>query len=428
MLSSFVGLRRRDRDASAKNGGRRGRANQGNSDRAETKNSESRSVTSGSQVVVVNSSSATNTSSTTSTSTRRVSQQQQTIQTDKSRIWRSAIDAKTGRTYYYDVLTRETQWRKPIELASEEERLAMERKEQKQKEFFAAMEENILRNLANGSYTPPLSTDLTEGEERDGLGQLKAIETTVGSSDITMLTQKPSRAVRTISSMDQHVLAELTRVEKENIQMLSMSASSSLKIHQIEVSPTSVIIMPNNNSFDYADHNKLVRTPSDSATVSSSDDEDEKERAIAEVERVANAMAQLDDLSPSTHGSKESRNESSSTVSCHLAKPSLRKRNTCSTLYVGSTMSAPDKDATIKCICGVYRAHILQAVSGSKSNSKKTSFEEYEIFRDVTHLGKNDPVPYTAIPSLEDISSFFSGSICQVTNGIGLHYYVSDIR
>jgi hypothetical protein len=112
MLSSFVGLRRRDRDASAKNGGRRGRANQGNSDRAETKNSESRSVTSGSQVVVVNSSSATNTSSTTSTSTRRVSQQQQTIQTDKSRIWRSAIDAKTGRTYYYDVLTRETQWRK----------------------------------------------------------------------------------------------------------------------------------------------------------------------------------------------------------------------------------------------------------------------------------------------------------------------------
>jgi hypothetical protein len=257
---------------------------------------------------------------------------------------------------------------KPIELASEEERLAMERKEQKQKEFFAAMEENILRNLANGSYTPPLSTDSTEGEERDGLGQLKAMETTVGSSDITKVTQKPSRAVRTISSMDQHVLAELTRVEKENIQMLSMPASSSLKIHQIEVSPTSVIIMPNNTSFDFADHTKLVRTPSDSVTVSSSDDEDEKERAIAEVERVANAMAQLDDLSPSTHGSKESRNESS-TVSCLLVKPSLRKRNTCSTLYVGSTMSAPDKDATIKvkkhntCVpsffCGSPYTHFL---------------------------------------------------------------------
>jgi hypothetical protein len=146
------------------------------------------------------------------------------------------------------------------------------------------------------------------------------------------------------------VLAELTRVEKENIQMLSMPASSAQKIQQFEVSPTSVIIMSNNGTFDFADHTKIVRTLSDSVTVSSSDDEDEKERALAEVERVANAMAQLDDLSPSTQGSKESRNESSSSsaASCNLAKPSLRKRNTCGTLYVGSTMSAPDKDATIK--------------------------------------------------------------------------------
>lgn len=112
MLSSFVGLRRRDRDATAKNGGRRGRPNQGHSDRAEAKDSESRSKASGTQDGV-NSSSTANTSSTSSsTSTLRVSQQQQALQTEKSRIWRSAIDAKTGRTYYYDVLTRETQWRK----------------------------------------------------------------------------------------------------------------------------------------------------------------------------------------------------------------------------------------------------------------------------------------------------------------------------
>lgn len=62
---------------------------------------------------------------------------------------------------------------------------------------------------------------------------------------------------------------------------------------------------------------------------------------------------------------------------------------------------------SLQCICGVYRAHILQAVSGSKSNGKITSFEEYEIFRDVSHSGRNDPVPSTAIPSLEDIVSFF---------------------
>ena len=39
-----------------------------------------------------------------------------------ARVWRSAKDPKTGRTYYYDVLTRETRWTKPRELQGEAER------------------------------------------------------------------------------------------------------------------------------------------------------------------------------------------------------------------------------------------------------------------------------------------------------------------
>ena len=54
------------------------------------------------------------TSSSSATMTRPVPvrSHQQKVEHDQSRIWRSAIDPKTGRTYYYDVLTRETQWRK----------------------------------------------------------------------------------------------------------------------------------------------------------------------------------------------------------------------------------------------------------------------------------------------------------------------------
>jgi len=42
-------------------------------------------------------------------------------------------------------------------------------------------------------------------------------------------------------------------------------------------------------------------------------------------------------------------------------KPPLVKRNTCGTLYVGSTMSAPDKDATIK-VCISYVGFFSQFV------------------------------------------------------------------
>jgi WW domain len=64
--------------------------------------------------------------------------------------WKSAVDPRTGRTYYYHELTRETQWRKPMDLASNDEKKAMEDKERKQKDFFSAMEANILASMSQG--------------------------------------------------------------------------------------------------------------------------------------------------------------------------------------------------------------------------------------------------------------------------------------
>ena len=66
--------------------------------------------------------------------------------------WKEAIDPKSGRTYFYDRRNRETQWRKPLCLASPTERQDMIDNENKQKSFFEEMEANVLRRDFSECY------------------------------------------------------------------------------------------------------------------------------------------------------------------------------------------------------------------------------------------------------------------------------------
>lgn len=84
--------------------------------------------------------------------------------------------------------------------------------------------------------------------------------------------------------------------------------------------------------------------------------------------------------------------------------------------YVGSTMSTPDSDATLKCICGVYRAHILNA-----EREGGDDHQDYRIFNDLesqqrssqqkrtSKKGFNAPVfvVMPPAPALEEITAFF---------------------
>lgn len=132
--------------------------------------------------------------------------------------WKSAQDPNTGRTYYYHEITRETQWRKPPELASEAERKAMEEKERKQKDFFAAMEANILNSLSQGQVpgTPTLAT----------MERRKSSRRPVERPEL----------VRTISTMDDIVLKNMIQRQPSfrNIPKSALSKTASLNPNDFE--------------------------------------------------------------------------------------------------------------------------------------------------------------------------------------------------
>jgi hypothetical protein len=64
-------------------------------------------------------------------------------------IWKSAIDSSSGKTYYYDAISRKTQWQKPAILKATEKR---KKKEQMRiaRKFFNEMEKNIINSMAKG--------------------------------------------------------------------------------------------------------------------------------------------------------------------------------------------------------------------------------------------------------------------------------------
>jgi len=88
-----------------------------------------------------------------------------------------------------------------------------------------------------------------------------------------------------------------------------------------------------------------------------------------------------------------------------IVRSDLKRRNTCGTIYVGTTMSAPDKDATIKCVCGVIRTHILSSEHDAEYNPHTSAFK---VFHDLKSE-QNDKTTSSPVPSLDEITRFYRG-------------------
>lgn len=310
------------------------------------------------------------------------------INVSGKRQWKTAVDPKTGRTYYYDAITLETQWRKPLELTTIEERENIQRKEKQQLNFFKAMERNILLNLQHGK----LPGEAIEGQQsthhqgqrrqsRGSLGEVpsyrsstassrnKSIRPKVPSTSLPPLRKPKHINVRTISTMGKNIEEELTKVIKSNKNQESHHES-----------PNSVVT-PSILS------EQFIQT-----WVSSGAEHDQEvsQRGLQidiDKSSLDNSVSWSFDSCSSI--SSDSTNSPSKKSTKQISKPNpiSTRRNTCSTLYLNSTMSAPDVEATIKCVCAVYRAHLLQSVKDEKYS---VTSDAYNVFNDYNDYYSRD--------------------------------------
>lgn len=398
----------------------------------------------------------------------------------KPRTWKSAIDPKTKRTYYYDSISRQTQWSKPIELASEKERRAIEEKELRQKNFFAVMEANIMKNIAVGSLAPDSTSSSGSGSndsrnsktssfedfelQEESIGEM-ATDSSLSLTEQSKGTLLPkdmkpvSRPVRTISSMGDAMLAELVKTDAKvspnavlaflheplslnrpaNLGGVSSKSDASVRCgesfqHTLVSHLQSSFPPPTKHGSPLSDCNSQ-RSDGGDGKVKTSDED----RAVDKFLRTAEEMAALTPTCGATHTAIDGEQGAPTNLDASLPSTSglpklpkgvLRYRNTCGTIHVSSTMSDPDKDATIKCVCGVYRAHILQAAREEAQSGLDAAvrFDEYDVFNDFSgqRSARIEP-PRNAtdsiasgvvsmsfnsvesmVPSLDDITEFYS--------------------
>ncbi|GMH65608.1 hypothetical protein TrRE_jg2772, partial [Triparma retinervis] len=289
-----------------------------------------------------------------------------------SATWRAAIDPATSRTYYYNTETRATQWRKPLELCTPGERKQIEEKSNT----------SNAQNFNNTNLPHP--------------------------------------------SLD----------DSANANQIASLASSAGDIRQMQSFRSLTINNNNNNNTNNNNNNN-----NNSASLNrqaSYDSQDSIDEAYAKNNANGLTGGGLSSSSSTAGPTPPLLNSSTDTPSPLqmmgvpdaevFRPPLLQHRNSGSTLFVGSTMSAPDTHGMIACVCGLFRAHMVQYANeeakGLLTGSFEGVFPQYDIFNDkeyskVGTIEEKDEVDreetkitkeeiISRVPSLKEVTKFFA--------------------
>lgn len=342
-------------------------------------------------------------------------------------VWKAAQDPMTGRTYYYDAVTRRTQWEKPAEVRQmEKQKKAQRRKRDRQ--FFQEMEVNILKSLRRGEVIPGIPK--------------ASLEPTGPPLEPRNANPLGARNFRTLSRMDDTILAELRDdvVSPEEFDR-AMQAHQSTRTRPRSSSrgrPPLPGPSRSSRSERSRSRSRSQRQPVDaSATDANKTESNEPSRVVRTnsggppLPRSGSPRNSVNGKPPQQPKSDENTAGPEGEAGAQLLDGTIKaeiqalsekssavvnknhvRRNTGGTIYVDGTMSNPDVEATIKCVCGVYRAHLVQASEERNKHSPVSVMNkplDLEIFHDRYHL----PTSWThntqtdSLPSLADIVGFY---------------------
>ena len=278
------------------------------------------------------------------------------------------------------------------------------RRERKRKDFafFREMEANIRASLDRGELIPntPLAATEKEGPPKEPLA----------------LLPKPAR-VRTISGMNEHILAQL-RDDNENTEQRGESHIP--ESYRPPGAPAGPPLkgrppLPRKNSSlssSSLDPDPFVLSPE----VTSRSECLTPNAANTEVDSLQGEFLLDEPLLDESAAERLPLESSITTNSTGLARPAPLsahiRRNTGGTLFVKSTMENPDIKATIQCVCGVYRAHIVQSAKRMSEGSPVSTNSlhiDSDVFRDdyEHHEPPRNKKHVLPIPTLHDIESFY---------------------
>ena len=306
--------------------------------------------------------------------------------------WRSTVDPKSGRTYYYHKLTKETRWDKPDEMCDPEERREKQRLRQGTVDFFRSMEKSITGKIEAGwkseieantrdqlslsSEFAMLTTDFGEVHQFNPDIDVRALSPRNLSPSTTNresfrvrstsgLNINGSRFVRTFSSMDDEML-ELFRNSRGGDRRTLRSYSRDLK---------------DDGSYDVGRNSSPTFAgfymDADAKESSTPRRVMQRDRSSSIDDKASPASRDRNSIHRMSHSNRTHSPDLESSNKNNSFAVGRQRRNSTGTLYVSTTMSQQDDEVTIICVCRVIRAHMMEA---AKENIMP--LKEFDVFKD----------------------------------------------